>query len=113
MSVSMHMPPDLEDPHRSGHERRLRPRMPYRSEIHWGVESLEAAQSVDLSVGGVGFISTLLPTMGAEVEVAFLERSVAVRGIVRNQRPVEGGYRVGVQFHAEEREVVEVVLGYS
>jgi hypothetical protein len=87
--------------------------MPYRGEIHWGVEALEAAQGVDLSPGGVGFISTLLEPMGAEVEVAFLERSVAVRGIVRNHRPVEGGHRVGVQFHAEEREVVEVVLGYS
>ncbi len=106
------MAPDLRDGAlRSENERRQQARLPYRGEIHWGVEQLESAQAIDLSVGGVGLLAPLVPQVGSEVEVAFLDRSVAVLGVVRNQHPVQGGYRVGVQFHVEEREVVEVVLG--
>mgnify|MGYP001588056463 CR=1 FL=1 len=93
-------------------ERRRHERLPYRTEIHCGGENLAAAEGVDLSVGGIGFLVPDGVKIGDEVEVAFLDRSVAVKGVVRSLRETEGGFHVGVQFNADEREVVEVVLRY-
>jgi hypothetical protein len=112
--VEMTIPPEHGDGlFRPNMDRRRENRMPYGSIIHWGPEELEPARSVDLSFGGIGFVASRATHPGTEVEVAFLDRSVAVRGIVRSHHPVDGGLRVGVQFHKEEREVVEVVLAVS
>jgi hypothetical protein len=113
MSSQNSMPPDIATPaFGTGTERSRHERLPYRTEIHYGAEDLEPAAGVDLSFGGVGFIAPQVVKIGAEVEIAFLDRSVAVRGIVRNLQQMAAGYRVGVQFHADEREVVDVVLRY-
>ncbi|HEX7925981.1 MAG TPA: PilZ domain-containing protein [bacterium] len=94
-------------------ERRRHERTPYRTEIHCGGTDLEAAEGIDLSVGGIGFLVPDGVKIGDEVEVAFLDRSVAVKGVVRNIRQTETGFHVGVQFNADEHDVVEVVLRYS
>lgn len=96
-----------------GNDRRRHERLPFDREIHFGADSPQAAAGIDLSSGGVGFLSPEVAALGNEVEVAFLERSVAVRGIVRSVTRVDDGYRVGIQFLAEEPEVVEVVRRYS
>ena len=96
-----------------GSERRRHDRLPYATQIHYGSMQLVMAEGVDLSFGGVGFVAQNEIQLGDEVEVAFLDRGVAVRGTVRNLRAVDEGFRVGVQFNTDEREVVEVVLRYG
>lgn len=93
-------------------DRRRHQRLPLGREIHFGADSLQAVSGIDLSYGGVGFLAQDVVPLGDEVDVAFLERSVAVRGIVRSVMRVDDGYRVGIQFLAEEPEVVEVVSRY-
>src|SRR5262245_44073356 len=94
-------------------ERRRHERLPYRTEIHCGGTDMAAAEGLANSVGGIGFVVPDGVQIGDEVEVAFLDRSVAVKGVVRNIRGTDSGLHVGVQFNADEHDVVEVVLRYS
>jgi hypothetical protein len=96
-----------------GKDRRRYERLPFDGGIHFGTDCLQTATGIDLSLGGVGLLTRDVAPVGNELEVAFLERSVAVRGVVRSVRRVDDGYRLGIQFLTEEPEVVEVVRRYS
>ena len=95
-------------------EVRLHKRHPFLATVHLrGIEG-EAFQAVDLSVGGVGLIGSRRLGVGRLVDVAFLNRSMVVKGIIRAER--ESGlprWRIGIQFLQPQPELLEVALAAS
>jgi hypothetical protein len=70
--------------------------------------------ALDLSIGGVGILSSEPMEPGQVVHLAFLGRSVSVRGFVTHVRPTSSGdWRVGINFLQDEPELAEVALAAS
>ncbi len=92
-------------------ERRKYPRLPYSGRIQYSLPDMGQGESLDISEGGIGFLSDLNLDSGVSIDVIFLDNSVAVKGVVR--RTGDGHpekHLIGVEFHNAEKEVVGVVL---
>ena len=96
-----------------GKERRRTPRLSFTQPVHCGRGELSPATAVDLSVGGVAILFPEELEPGMNVDVAFLNRSVRVRGAVRRlQKQPDGQYHVGIMFDGDDPELVEVLRQY-
>jgi hypothetical protein len=91
-------------------DRRQFNRATYERLVHLRTTRWVRAMAKDLSIGGVGIVAGRPVRIASEVEIVFLDRSVAVLGVVTNRRKASEGYPLGVRFRAEERDVVEVRL---
>jgi hypothetical protein len=66
-------------------------------------------RAVDLSAGGVGFLSLRPLGIGSVVDVTFLDRSVVVRGVIRfEQEAHPHRWRIGIQFAQPQHELLAV-----
>lgn len=70
--------------------------------------------ALDLSSGGVGLLSSERLELGQVVHLAFMGRTVSVRGVVSHVRPMASGdWRIGISFLRDEPELAEVALAVS
>lgn len=70
--------------------------------------------AVDLSVEGVSLISPQPLGAGSNVDLAFLNGSMVVRGGIRNEREiVPARWRIGIQFLQPQPELLEVALSVT
>ena len=94
----------------SREERRVHTRRPFSGQVQiLGMQNGETA-ALDLSVSGVGLLSSRLLSMGQVVDLSFLGRSVQVTGVVQRVRPVFScDWHVGIQFMEPQPELAEVV----
>jgi hypothetical protein len=71
----------------------------------------EELDALNLSLRGIGIRSPLRLGEGRLVELAFLERSVSVRGVVRHETKTESSdLLIGIEFLDPQPELVEVAL---
>ena len=71
----------------------------------------EEFRALDLSMGGVTLIGARRLGIGRTVEVAFLNRSMVVKGVIRAERESAlPRWRIGIQFLQPQPELLSVAL---
>lgn len=90
---------------------RMNERHAYTGKVVRLGENLTECGALDLSQGGVGLLMPEPLEIGQLVHLAFLGRSIAVRGFITHMalRPT-GDWRVGIRFLHPEPELTEVAL---
>ena len=66
-------------------------------------------RTVDIGAGGIGLEIPLEVPVGSVLEMTIFEGHLVVQGQARWVRPVEKGFRVGVQFVEEDWSIIERV----
>jgi hypothetical protein len=73
----------------------------------------EEFPAVELSAGGIGIRCPRRLGPGRMVELAFLDRAVSVKGIVRHETPQQSEWRIGIEFLQPQPDLVDVVLAVT
>jgi len=90
-------------------ELRVNPRIAFDETVHVRVPQEFTAKGVDLGAGGIGVLSPVDLPAGQQVELLIFEGHALTHGTVRWGRPVEDGFRLGIQFTEEDWNVIELV----
>ena len=92
-------------------ERRQWPRTDFRVLLHYRSTALHAAETLDISEGGMALVTTEAIPVGAELELFLINKNVRVSGTVRDQVPLDAEcYRTGLHFPKPEPELVQLLL---
>jgi hypothetical protein len=90
---------------------RMNERKSFLGSVHMRDSDVLEYRAVDLSVGGVGMIGTRRLGVGRVVEVAFLNRGMVVKGVIRSERESAlPRWRIGIQFLQPQPELLAVAL---
>ncbi len=92
-------------------ERRRHARHAYEGELHYRLTSLNRGTAIDLSHQGASFCSDEPLDSGQEIELFLMNSNVKIMGEVRQRQLLaDGRYRIGVEFHRAEQELIEVII---
>ncbi len=92
-------------------ERRRHVRHAFEGELHYRLTALKRATVIDLSHQGASFCSDEPLDSGQEIELFLMNSNVKILGEVRQRQLLaDGRYRIGVEFHRAEQELIEVVI---
>ena len=113
-----HQPANTNSPNASAvpaaSELRKFKRFPFTGTVQLRDDDDFEYRGVDLSAGGVGFLSLRPFGVGSAIDVMFLRRSVVVKGVIRFQREaMPHRWRVGVEFNQPQPELLEVAGALS
>ena len=90
-------------------EHRKTPRVAFQEGLRFRTEDTFVGHGIDISAGGIGAWVPVFLEPDTSVEVELFQGYASVLGTVRWCRPDGEGYRVGVQFSAEDWTVFEMV----
>ncbi len=88
---------------------RKNPRIPLEQEIVFHEPQNFVAKGIDIGAGGIGVEADVALEVGQNVEVEIFPGHAMAYGTVRWVRPVDGRYRFGIMFSAEDWGIIEFV----
>ena len=91
-------------------ENRTTSRIPYEEDIRVRAPQEIAGRAVDIGAGGIGILIPVELEPGTQIELEILSGHAITLGTVRWTRAQQDGFRTGVQFRAEDWEVIDLIL---
>lgn len=90
-------------------QRRTTERMPFGEEVRFVARTEVVAKCVNIGAGGLGVVSPVDLPIGQSVEIEIFDDAAKAFGTVRWSNPVDGGFRLGIQFREEDWAIMEMI----
>jgi hypothetical protein len=81
-------------------------RIPFPRTLQVRKPAAQSGKGLDIAAGGIGLEVPQAIPEGSPVELDLGDGGTALVGTVKLTRPVDGGFRVGVQFAQEDAAIV-------
>ena len=100
---------DTANPEGDPKQRRTTERMPFAEEVRFVARTEVVAKCVNIGAGGLGVVSPVDMPIGQSVEIEIFDGAAKAYGTVRWSKPVDGGFRLGIQFREEDWAIMEMI----